>query len=197
MSVLNHIDFIQFIFPGFIALKCYELLYPVQPQDTSKKIIDIVSYSSVVYLLHTPFHTTLSESIFSQNYPITTQSITIIFLIITPVILVWIWKFLRESSYFQKHAPHPTLKSWDYIFSTREPFYIIATLNDDKKLAGLYGHNSFASSSPASPELYLEQSWHINEHGGFEEVKKGTRGIFIAPNQIKTLELYKATDNEE
>lgn len=43
--------FIAFVVPGFIAIKAYELLSPSKQSDSSKQIIDAVSYSCLNYAI--------------------------------------------------------------------------------------------------------------------------------------------------
>lgn len=43
--------FILFVIPGFISIKIYELLFPGQDKDSSKQIIDAVTYSCINYAI--------------------------------------------------------------------------------------------------------------------------------------------------
>lgn len=43
--------FIAFVIPGFISLKVYELLNPGIQKESSKQIIDAVTYSCVNYAI--------------------------------------------------------------------------------------------------------------------------------------------------
>ena len=95
--------------------------------------------------------------------------------------------------------PHPTVKPWDYVFEKRKPYWIIVTLTDGKKIAGRYDTSSFASSSPALEQLYLEESWTMNDEGGFEKKRTETAGIMILAPNIETIEFFQITyeDNHD
>ena len=43
--------FIAFVVPGFIAIKVYELLSPSRQVDSSKQLIDAISYSCLNYAI--------------------------------------------------------------------------------------------------------------------------------------------------
>ena len=45
------IIFIIFIIPGFISIKTYKLLYPSEKQESSKQIIEALTYSCINYAL--------------------------------------------------------------------------------------------------------------------------------------------------
>ena len=43
--------FIAFVIPGFIAIKCYQLIFPDTERATSEKLVDAIAYSSINYAL--------------------------------------------------------------------------------------------------------------------------------------------------
>ena len=55
---------------------------------------------------------------------------------------------------------------------------------------------SFASSSPAPEQLYLEEAWVINNDGGFERPRKDSAGIIIMGTEIVDVELFNMKDGE-
>ena len=87
--------------------------------------------------------------------------------------------------------PHPTQKPWDYVFSKRESYWVKVVLNDGLTIGGKYSSNSFASSTPASEQLYLEETWIIKEKGGFDRKKNQTNGVIILSKDIAYIELIK------
>ena len=85
--------------------------------------------------------------------------------------------------------PHPTLKPWDFVFAQQKPYWIKVTLKNGTTIAGLYADKSFASSTPAQEQIYLEQTWVLNANGGFERAKNDTAGVIILSNEISHIEL--------
>ena len=188
--------FIGFVVPGFIAIKAYELLSPSIHTDSSKQIVDAVSYSCLNYvLLLWPIY--LVETC---NIRLSHPHLYILFyigvLFVSPLLLVFGWKFLRELEFIQKFIPHPTQKPWDFVFGQRLTYWIIVTLKNGEKIAGMFGPNSFASSAPAEEQIYLEEQWVLNEEGGFERPVEQTSGIIILSSEILSVEFMHSGESE-
>ena len=184
--------FLLFVIPGFISLKFYELVIPNEHKDSSKQIIDAIAYSCINYaiLLIPIIHIETMRK--SNEVNLFEYYLFYLFVfIVAPIIWVLIFKWLREKEFFQKIAPHPTLKPWDYVFQQRKPYWIKITLKNGQIVGGKYSINSFASSSPAKEQIYLEESWIINEKGGFERKKNDSEGIIVMGDQILLIEFRK------
>lgn len=188
--------FVTFVVPGFIAIKFYELLHPTQFTTSSKQFIDAVSYSSLnlgLWLLPIFY----VESCNLDKLNLTWYAIFYLcVLFISPVLMVVGWSMLRRSKWLQKYVPHPTLKPWDFVFGQRKGYWMIVTLKNGQKLAGLYSNDSFSSSAPASAELYLEQQWTLNSEGGFDKPVEATAGILILSNDIRFIEFFHEGDSD-
>lgn len=182
--------FILFVVPGFISIKAYELFFPTSETDSSKKIIDAISFSSINFaILYVPI--SLIENSEAKIFCLLGYFLFYLFvLFLAPLLWVWIWRKIRLSNWFQSSAPHPTQKPWDFVFSQRKEYWVIATLKNGKKIAGWYGSNSFASNSPANEQIYLEHSWEINADERFERKYEQTAGVIILSKEIETLELF-------
>jgi hypothetical protein len=57
----------------------------------------------------------------------------------------------------------------------------------------LHSTSSFASNSPTSEQLYLEETWVINDEGGFERPRNESAGVIIVGADIATVELFNMT----
>ena len=184
--------FLLFVIPGFISLKFYELVIPNERKDSSKQIIDAIAYSCINYaILLIPI---IHIEAMRKNNEVNSIGYYLFYLfvfIVAPIIWVLIFKWLREKDFFQKIAPHPTLKPWDYVFRQRKPYWIKITLKNGKIVGGKYSINSFASSSPVKEQIYLEESWIINDKGGFERKKNDSEGIIIMSDEILLIEFRK------
>ncbi len=189
--------FIGFVIPGFIAIKIYDLLNPSTTRDTSKYLIDAIAYSSLNYaFLISPIVYLEKTQIFTES-PVLYGLFYFFVLFLFPGFMAWFWSKLRKTEYFQKNAPHPTLKPWDYVFSQRKCYWVKVTLKDGTKLAGPYTEKSFASSAPAEEQIYLEESWVINSEGGLERPKEMSEGVIIMPSEISYVELIRYGDGDE
>ncbi|MGF1841500.1 DUF6338 family protein [Vibrio atlanticus] len=185
--------FIMFVIPGFVSIKTYELLYPSQLRDSSKQIVDAITYSCVnyalLYWIIVDIESQTGQESLKVIHPTLYALFYIFVLLIFPVILTLTWKALRESKAFKMNLPHPTAKPWDYIFSQNRFFWVKVTLKDGTVVAGYYGEKSFASSAPAEEQIYLEQTWKLDDDDGFERMVNQTAGVIILTSEISHIEL--------
>jgi hypothetical protein len=185
--------FIAFVVPGFISLKAYELLVPRGSKDSAQQIIDAVAYSSINYaILLWPIYE-IERGSLRMSWPRIYVLFYVLVLFVAPVIWACLLKWVRTTRFVQETLPHPTGKSWDYVFSQRKRYWMIVTLKDGKKIGGLYGTESFASSTPEPAQLYLQEHWVVNDDGGFERQRVDTAGIIILSADILTVELFNIT----
>lgn len=183
--------FIAFVIPGFISIKVYDLLVPTNKTDSSKMLVDAVAYSSINYALLLIPMLSVESSKLNQVHPNCYAFFYFFVLFLAPILWALIWKWLRTQEFFQKNAPHPTLKSWDFVFSQRKSYWIKITLKDGSKIAGKFSSNSFASSFPAEEQIYLEETWILNDSGGFERAKNRSDGVIVIGSEIAYVELLK------
>lgn len=182
----------MFVIPGFISIKTYELLYPSILKDSSKQIIDAVTYSCINYAIMYWFIIDIENQEGAASLKNTHPHLYVLFyvfvLLIFPVILAFLWKALRESERFKKNIHHPTQKPWDYFFAQGKCYWVKIVLNNGSTIAGYYGPKSFASSSPAEEQLYLEQTWKLGADGSFERAINKTAGVIILTREISHIE---------
>ncbi len=189
--------FIAFVVPGFISLKTYELLQPGVLKDSSQQVIDAVAYSSINYaLLLWPIY-----SVESQRIEATSPTLYVVFwvfvVLVAPIAWACLFLKLRKTQMFQQAMPHPTGSPWDHVFSQRKCYWVIAVLRDGRKIAGLYGSNSFASSAPSAEQIYLEEAWNMTEDEGFERPRVDSAGVIILSEDIVTIELFNMRNEEQ
>lgn len=180
--------FIAFVMPGFLAIKAYDVFVVVAaPKTSSEQLIDAATYSCINYMIWLPF-VYMAESSQLKNVHLWLYVIFyILVLFVSPILITYLWVKVR-TKFFKRH---PIEKPWDYVFSRQKGYWVIVTLKSGERIGGLYSGNSFVSSSPASEQVYLEESWFINEDGGFDRVKTGSEGIMILSSEILYLEFYK------
>ncbi|WP_409525157.1 DUF6338 family protein [Nitrincola sp. MINF-07-Sa-05] len=186
--------FIAFVIPGFISIKVYELIVPSVTRGSSKQLIDAIAYSCINYALLIWPILEIEASSIRLSHPTAYKLFYLLVLFVFPVIWVVLWRWARGLELIQRNLPHPTGKPWDYVFSQRQWYWVVVTLKDGRKVAGKYGRNSFSSSSPAPEQIYLEETWVINEDGGFDRPRVSTAGTIILADQIATLELFQYSE---
>lgn len=184
--------FVLFVVPGFISLKFHELVSPGARRPAADQLIDAVAYSCLNYgLLLWPIWSIESAG-WRTTYPQAYLAFYAFVLLLAPscwtALLIW----LRRTQFVQRSLPHPTLKPWDYVFSQRRRQWVIVTLKDGSKIAGRYADRSFASSLPAREQLYLEETWVLDEKDSFKHARAQTAGILILAEDMVTVELFDA-----
>ncbi|MBW1615282.1 MAG: hypothetical protein JRJ49_01865 [Deltaproteobacteria bacterium] len=181
--------FIIFAIPGFISIKTYNTLSPSDKKNAPQVIIDAITYSCLNYaLMSWAIYLDLYFNL-SVNYPLLHILTLLTVVFISPIILSFAYYKLRESKTILKIAPHPTLKSWDYIFGKKEVYWIILELQDGKRIGGIYDKNSFASSFPAEEQIYIEELWEIEGKKFIKPIER-SKGVMVNGNNIKFIEYY-------
>lgn len=93
----------------------------------------------------------------------------------------------------QIEKPIPT--AWDNIFSTRKNgCWVIVSLGNGKQIGGRFATKSHASSDQDYRDLFLEETYEVDENG-WKKVNN-TEGVWISPSEIKKLEFIGDENNE-
>lgn len=183
--------FIAFVVPGCISLKTYSLVFLRVTKDGSQQIVDAITYSCINYaLLALPIYWIEKCNLKENNLGlyVTFYVFSITFM---PAVWIFLWNQIRQTQIAQKLLPHPTSRPWDFVFSKRKNYWLIVTLKNGETFGGLFGPNSFVTSTPEPEQIYLEEVWHINEHGGFNNPKVETAGMLLTGSDIQTIEFFK------
>lgn len=188
--------FIAFVIPGFISIKTYELLYPSAHSSSSKQIVDAIAYSCVNYALLIWPIMAVEANEWKNNSPNLYRAFYVFVLLVSPIVLALVWRSIRNSKFFQIAVAHPTQKPWDYVFSRREKYWVKISLKDGTKIGGKYAEKSFTSSSPSEEQIYLEESWIVNDKGGLERPKNRTAGVIVLSDEIAYIELMKYEEDK-
>ncbi|GAA4361183.1 DUF6338 family protein [Kangiella marina] len=180
--------FLLFVIPGFISIKTYQIVFPGTVRAASDQIVDAIAYSSINYaILFYPI--TLVEGKELRDYSSFCYYLFYVFVfLLAPILWVILLKYIRTRNVFQKNAPHPTEKPWDFVFAQRREYWVKVTLKNGTVLGGKYASKSFTSSSPSEQEIYLEESWVLSEKGGFLKKKDRSEGVLITSGEISFLE---------
>lgn len=181
--------FIAFVIPGFISIKAYQLAFPSKSRAASEQIVDAIAYSCINYALLSWLIFAVEDSRMKEAHPGLYYSFYVFVLFVAPVIWVWIWVRLRKMDVFQKNAPHPVSKPWDYVFSQRKSYWILVYLKNGEKVGGRYSEKSFVSSYPAEEQIYLEETFIVRDDL-LDRPVKHSAGIIIMGSEISRIELF-------
>jgi hypothetical protein len=79
---------------------------------------------------------------------------------------------------------------WDAIFAQRRQYWVIIHLKDERRIGGVYSTRSFTSSSPAPPQIFLEEVWELSDAGAFVKCIESSAGILVLGDEIMGLEFF-------
>jgi hypothetical protein len=178
--------FLAFFVPGFLMIRVYDLLVPTERRDFSKSVFDAVAYSAVNLVAFSPLLYWMQSA--APPASLYWFFVVVVF-ILAPVgwpVLVF---FLRRTKWFTSRLSHPTQMPWDYVFSKHEMCWVIVHLKD-RRVGGLYGAKSFASSDPAEPQIYIEEIWSLDDQSRFQHKVEQSRGMIFFAKDIVALELF-------
>lgn len=181
--------FIAFAIPGFISIKCYQLIYPDTLRPSSQQVIDAIAYSCLNYAILAVPIVLVERSTLATSVPALYYLFYVVVLFLAPILWVIAWKYVRTRDFLQRSAPHPTAKPWDYVFQQRKSYWIKITLRDGRVVAGRYADRSFSSSAPSEEQIFLEETWHIGADGEFLKKVDRTAGIIVLSKDISFIEL--------
>jgi len=114
--------------------------------------------------------------------------------LIMPAVWPFVWSGIRGKKFVSRHLLHPNEGAWDFVFQQRIRYWMIVHMKDGRRIGGLFGYNSFASSAPANPQIYIEQVWKLDEDGVFESSVDESAGILILEEEMLAVELFNYTE---
>jgi hypothetical protein len=180
-----------FLVPGFVAFKLDQQLRPQTLRNATDSILEIIAYSLVNDLLWSPVFNFAAL----QGFPTSVKSwlFTIVVVVVSPTILTIAYSFGVNVLASKGVIPSPIAKPWDHFFSRvakGKEIGVILTLRDGARIGGVYRPPAFASSFPANEQLFLAETWLIDDGGGFERQIKDSAGMMIDKDDILILEFY-------
>jgi hypothetical protein len=183
--------FLIFFLPGFISMKVYDLMVPVEPRNASKSLLEAISYSTLNFAALFWLIAIIQTGDFYHQHFIRYSLSVVAIMVVVPA--CWPFVFLKLSSWrpVTRHFVNPIKKPWDYVFGKRTPFWIIVHLKNGQKVGGRFGLESFASSNPADEQIYLEEVWLLDEADSFLNPVENSRGIIIMNNEIRAVEFFE------
>lgn len=99
--------------------------------------------------------------------------------------------FYRGTNRLGLRLAHHIPAAWDYAFSKlNHGTFIWVKLNNGTEYAGKMGQCSFASSSNAERDIYLEEVWTINDDGPWT-LREPVRGVLLCGKDIQRVEIFR------
>lgn len=185
--------FLVFVVPGFVGSKVYRLLVPGPAPEASSQLLEVVTYS----MLNLSLIFWVPLFFWQDRYLLETPALFIgtgfFVLLVSPVLLALFLARARRAKWLLRHVAHPAACAWDFFFEQRRACFVLATLQDGAMVGGYWGPGSFASSSPHSGDLYLEQTWRVVD-GSLAEPVPGTVGCHVQLSECRVVEFLIAEE---
>jgi hypothetical protein len=190
-----------FLVPGFIASRVLTLAFPREEPSEGRMVIEAIALSCFNYgLLSWLFVLAWKEGWLDD--PSVLALLAVLALFVSPVVLGFFLIWASDSPWVASlrrrfRLTHPVPKAWDYFFRQGVPCWVVATLRDGRIVAGLYGGDSFASSYPASEDIYLERLCRLSPDGKMIGLADYSLGGIIRMENVELLEFYEFNKTEE
>ena len=182
--------FLVFFVPGFVSLKVYDLLVPSERRDFSKSLYDAVAYSALNFAALLWLIVRMRPNWIAGDLTAAWYWSAFVLFVAGPAVWPVLLLSIRRLPPLTGYIADPNPRVWDRLFRKKQPFWVIVHLKDQRRIGGLYSTRSFASNSPATPEIYIEQVWKLDDNGVFLEPVESSAGVLILGEQILAIELF-------
>lgn len=191
-ETVGMMDFVILIMPGFISIKVWNLIIPSKSRALKDSFIDALAYSFLNFALLF----WLMLIIRRTDRTVIRVMLYGVLIGVGPVLWPILWRGVATWKFVQGIIINPIPRAWDYFFGLRQNCFMLIHLKDGSLVGGLSLGKSFASSYPASEDIYIEQVWEISEQGKFIEKIPQSIGMLVTRDSIEYIEMYSLNKEE-
>lgn len=190
----------RYIAPGVLIAGTYSYFYlgRIETKDLLlKSLIIAVLFQSVIYNPFEPIDTISQKGTAIAHTALSPTFINFALYLVLPVSIGLFFAITMRENWIGRalawtgiQTIHPTPSAWDWKFrNTKEEQYLIVTLKDGTEWYGLFGTQSFVSSSVEERDIFLEKVYTISPDGGWIERNSS---VLITESDIRSIEFFKA-----
>lgn len=184
----------MFIAPGLIVLFVRSLLITGKRPKTTDYVVEYVIISTLYFAIFSP----LIEAAIAIEKPTWLRfSLWTALLAIGPGILGLLlgagtqkgwWRALFGKLGLSVVNSYPT--GWDWVFGRlNAPVYVLVTLQDGSRVAGLFGFGSLAASTVEERDIYIDEIYDFSEDKTWTP-RSPKQGVLIPYRTIKYVEFF-------
>lgn len=201
--------YVLLVLPGILSMKIFALIHPVERRNAGEQVLDALAFgmlnASVIFAalsLGPSFGLGRTISEFLQLIVMEPCAVFILVLVAL-VIAPGLWAIGARGLLLRLARKgwilRPYHSAFDAVFARGEPLFVVVHLRDGRRVAGLYGTESFAGLHPHSGHLYLEQLWSIDDQGRIGGPIPGSKGVIVRPDDYIVVEIIapEKTDGNE
>jgi hypothetical protein len=186
------IQVVVLIVPGFIAWQTYQWRRPQGEQKAADAFVSILTFSVLTRLIWFPANWSSWPTTWTQALSLSLQ------VFVTPVVVALVFQAVLDYSASRYWITSTFPRAWDFIFNGlalrtegigSNGLFMIITLNNGDKVAGVYAEPGIASLWPYDRDLLLGQAWEL-DNGAPARAVKGSIGVYVAADTIQTIEVF-------
>lgn len=184
--------FIALILPGFVSMRVYAMIRPVEHSPLKDTLLEAISLSilnaamlwwAIVELLQ-------SDNVYFQ------YALIVFIFIVAPVFWPFLIGKIIDYAALKGLILSPAKTAWDQFFLRREPCWIIVSLSDGRRIGGYFGEMSYATLHPQSGHIYIEELWEVDQTTGeIGDAVPASKGLLLRPGDYQFIELKALTVN--
>jgi hypothetical protein len=202
-----------FVLPGFVTLLLRERMFAVRGEDTQfERLLNALYYSALIYAI--VFAACAVAGVdkadvvgFYRGEKSLAEDLAAgaTVALVLPVVVATIglrWRSSRQVRsgvlrFVGVSPSHGVISAWNEAFG-REGFPMLrVTLKDGRVVGGYFGAGSLAGYSEHSQDLFISERWSIDpENDWFTGMAQGTMGLWIARDEIASIEFYERPRDE-
>jgi hypothetical protein len=185
-----------FVVPGVVALFIRSKFITGRAPSTSENVLVFLVLSLVYYSFTIPF---IEWAVSVREPWLARAGIWISLVLVGPALFGLFLGIAAQKEWsswigdkLNLNIVHVIPNAWDWRFSKvpRGGMFIMVTLKNGDRVAGLFGSNSFASSDNSERDLYIEEEYTVDEDGNWE-ARREKVGILISQQEVKFIEYWQ------
>jgi hypothetical protein len=202
-----------FVLPGFVTLLLRERMFAVRGEDTQfERLLNALYYSALIYAivfaagaLAGANKTDVVEFYHGEKSLAEDMVASGIIALALPAAIATIglrWRGSRKVrpgllKFIGVSPSHSVSSGWNEAFSRKGTPMLRVTLKDGRVVGGYFGDGSLAGYSEHAQDLFISERWSIDSaNDWFTGVAQGTTGLWIARDEIASIEFYERPRDE-
>lgn len=186
-----------FLVPGLIFYVFLTGIIPLKTEKDQSVFLKYLSIGCLNFAIWSWLIILIHKSPFFTGSPFKSALAWVFIIFISPAVGGIFVAYLHQKEivqdFFDKcglFALHIIPTAWDYKFSkTKHPVSVLLTLIDDSQISGIFGTESFASSSETERDIYLEEVFNMDADNNWVAAENPC-GLLITGDIIKMIQFY-------
>ena len=203
-SVAGIVRFLILFVPGVVAVSVFDIRVPGERRKFSDLGVALVAYSILI-----DFAAFIALSIHPIHFcsPLLADKTVVpcdawppvlfllIFAVVVPMGIGWFAVDLQRWLFDLGFALSPMPTAWDELFSRLvgldRKVVMVLTLQNGRKVGGIWGGDGFASTYPADGDLLIAEPCVLNQiNGRIVERVAGARALLVKRSDVLTIEIF-------